>query len=120
MQFPCELVVWKILPAIKAQLARNLKDTTDMKQKDIAKVLDSTEAAISQYLSGKRASEFKIPEEVKDMLNVVTSAIGQGKNQKVLQFGICQICREIRTKGMACDACKSESGNAENCHLCMK
>ena len=119
MQFPCELVVWKILPAIKAQLARNLKET-GMKQKDIAKVLDSTEAAISQYLSGKRASEFKIPLEMNEMLQVVSKAVAEGKNQKVLQFGICQVCKEIRTKGMACDTCKKDSGDTKDCNLCMK
>ena len=119
MQFPCELVVWKILPAIKAQIARNLKDK-NMKQKDIAKVLDSTEAAISQYLSGKRASEFKIPERMNEMMEIVSQAVAEGKNQKVLQYGICQVCRDIRTKGMACNVCKKESGDSNDCDLCMK
>jgi uncharacterized protein len=119
MQFPCELVVWKILPAIKAQIARNLKEK-EMKQKDIAKVLDSTEAAVSQYLSGKRASEFKIPARMNDMLEIVSKAVAEGKNPKVLQYGICQVCKEIRTKGMACDVCKKSSGDSEDCSLCMK
>jgi uncharacterized protein len=119
MQFPCELVVWRILPAIKARVARNLKEK-GMPQKDIAKALDSTEAAISQYLSGKRAADFKISAEMNDMLDVVSDAIAKGKNQKVLKYGICQVCKEIRTKGYACDACKTESGEKGNCDLCMK
>jgi uncharacterized protein len=119
MQFPCELVVWKILPAIKAQIARNLKEK-GMRQKDIAKALDSTEAAISQYLSGKRAADFKISDEMNDMLDVVAGAIAEGKNQKVLKYGVCQICKAIRTQGHACDACKTESGEKGDCDLCMK
>ena len=82
MRFPCELVVWKILPAVKSRLARKLKDK-GMKQKDIAEMLDITEAAVSQYLSGKRAKDFKIPESSEPMLDVVSEAIGQGKNQDV-------------------------------------
>jgi uncharacterized protein len=117
MQFPCELVVWKILPAIKARLARQLKDK-GMKQKDIAKILDSTEAAISQYLSGKRAADFKIPKEVAGSLDIVSEEISKGSNQKVLQFGICQICKEIRTKGLACKDC--ETSKTDDCTLCMQ
>jgi uncharacterized protein len=119
MRFPCELVVWKILPAVKSRLARKLKDK-GMKQKDIAEMLDITEAAVSQYLSGKRAKDFKIPESSEPMLDVVSEAIGQGKNQDVLMYGICQICRDIRTKGHACEECKSDSNISDNCALCMK
>ena len=119
MQFPCELVVWKILPAIKAKIARNLKEK-DMKQKDIAKVLDITEAAVSQYLSGKRAFDFKISEELDDMINIVSEAMAKGKHQQVIKYGVCQICKEIRTKGYACNTCKTESGETGKCNLCMK
>ena len=119
MRFPCELVVWRILPAIKANIARNLKDK-GMKQKDIASALDLTEAAVSQYLSGKRAKDFKVPEEMNDMINLVSDAISKGKNQEILMYGICQVCKEIRAKGMACHDCKSDSNMKQDCSLCMK
>lgn len=51
---PCESAVKYKVPAIKAELARKLKKE-GKSQKEIAKLLGVTEAAISQYLSGKRA-----------------------------------------------------------------
>lgn len=117
MQFPCELVVWKVLPAIKAQIAKNLKKK-GMRQKKIAEVLDLTEPAISQYLSGKRATDFEISEDMKQMLEIVSEEIAKGKNPKVLKFGVCQVCKEIRKRGDACESCKSETGIDYNCDLC--
>lgn len=51
---PCESAAKYKVPAIKAKLARDLKKK-GCSQKEIAKLLGVTEAAVSQYLSGKRA-----------------------------------------------------------------
>jgi hypothetical protein len=51
---PCESAVKYKVPAIKAELARKLKKQ-GKSQKEIAAILGVTEAAVSQYLSGKRA-----------------------------------------------------------------
>jgi predicted transcriptional regulator len=53
---PCEKAARYKVPAIKARLAKNLK-TKGYTQRQIADFLDVTEAAISQYLSGKRAGK---------------------------------------------------------------
>ena len=115
IQFPCEIVVWKILPAIKSKIVQNLKEK-GIKQKDIAKVLDITEAAVSQYLSGKRAKDYKIPDKFNEMINVVSEAIAEGKNRQILMYGICQICKEIRKSGSACSICQYDS---KGCNLCI-
>ncbi len=52
----CESAAKYKVPAIKAKLARELKEK-GLRQKDIATLLDVTEAAVSQYLSGKRAKK---------------------------------------------------------------
>jgi len=119
MKFPCELVVWKILPSIKSKLAQKLKDK-GMKQKDIADVLNITEAAVSQYLSGKRAKDFKIPDTLDNMFDVVGEAISEGQNNQVLMYGICQICKQLRSQGEACATCRAEIGATPGCDLCMK
>lgn len=54
MVLPCEIAANKIVPSIKAKLAKKLKKS-GMKQKEIARLLGVTTAAVSQYLSGKRA-----------------------------------------------------------------
>ena len=72
MVLPCEIAANKIVPAIKAKLARKLKKN-GMKQKEIAKLLGVTNAAVSQYLSGKRAvkniGKYKT-ERNKDICNI--------------------------------------------------
>lgn len=54
MKTPCEIIVAKILPNIRALVAIELKETYHMKGKDIAKLTGTTEAAVSQYLHGVR------------------------------------------------------------------
>lgn len=75
MVLPCEIAAKKIVPSIKANLARKLKKK-GLKQKEIAKVLGVTNAAVSQYLSGKRA--------VKN--------IGKYKTERNSE--ICNICKQ--------------------------
>jgi len=59
---PCESAAKHKVPAIKAKLARELKEK-GVSQKEIAALLDVTEAAVSQYLSGKRAKKRKSAED---------------------------------------------------------
>ena len=54
----CESAAKNKVPAIKAKLAKELKEK-GLSQKEIAALLDVTEAAVSQYLSGKRAKSKK-------------------------------------------------------------
>lgn len=54
MPLPCEQAVKEKVPKIKAELAKRLK-AEGKSQREIAKILEVTEAAVSQYLSGKRA-----------------------------------------------------------------
>ncbi len=52
---PQEMEVWYLIPAIRSQLSLELLGL-GLKQKEIAEALGVTEAAISQYVSGKRAT----------------------------------------------------------------
>lgn len=54
MKTPCEIIVVKILPQIRAMVALNLKEKYHLKGKDIARLVGTTEAAVSQYLHGTR------------------------------------------------------------------
>jgi len=94
MKFRCEVAVSLILPAIKSAIAKNLK-ANKIPQKDIARKLYVTEAAVSQYLSGKRATGFTIPEYVSPMVAAVASAVNKGEDKELLEYGISQICKEI-------------------------
>lgn len=64
---PQEVEVFYILPAIRRELSIALK-VLGRSQKDIAKLLGVTEAAVSQYISQKRANDVKFPQEITEKI----------------------------------------------------
>ena len=50
MKTPCEIVVAKLLPNIRALVAIELDTNYDLRGKDIAQLVGTTEAAVSQYI----------------------------------------------------------------------
>lgn len=54
MKIPCEIVVWYVLPTIRREIAKELVKTHSMKQAEVARKFEVTDAAISQYLTRKR------------------------------------------------------------------
>jgi predicted transcriptional regulator len=62
----CEIVGKYVLPIFRAMLAKELVQKFNLSQTETAKKLGTTQAAISQYLSSKRA--FKGIEHVEEFL----------------------------------------------------
>ena len=54
LKTPCETIIWKSLPCIRRELAMLLISEYGLNQKEAASRLGLTEAAVSQYLIGKR------------------------------------------------------------------
>ena len=57
MQQPQEIEVLHILPYIRAKIAEKLKVHHNMKNFQVAMIMGLTEAAISQYVQGKRGTK---------------------------------------------------------------
>lgn len=57
---PYELVVNKVLPAVRARLAQILTEESGMKQVEVARRLGVTQAAVSHYNSGSRGADTDI------------------------------------------------------------
>jgi uncharacterized protein len=60
---PQEVEVLYVLPAIRKELAIQMK-LQGKDQKEIAKLLSVTEAAVSQYLKSKRASKIEFKNDI--------------------------------------------------------
>jgi predicted transcriptional regulator len=54
MKAPCEIIVLQILPHVRALVAIELKETYHLKGVDIARLVGTTRAAVSQYHHGVR------------------------------------------------------------------
>ena len=75
----CEIIGKYVLPIFRSMLAKELVQKYKFSQTETAKKLGTTQAAVSQYLSSKRA--YKGAEEVKDYLPRI-SGYGRGNRKK--------------------------------------
>ena len=115
--FPCELITWKILPAVKAQMVKKLKKE-GLTQKQTAKLLRVTESSVSQYVSGKRGYDFKIPERFVPLLDIALDEIKEDNKDAIIVYAMNQICNEIVKSNEAWEMYKELSGANEDCRIC--
>ena len=90
----CELSSKVILPSIRRELVSELVKM-GMKQKDVAKILGITPAAVTQYIKGKRA---KVPLTDREKEEVRTLAERIWKSGSVDEEEICAICDKIQER----------------------
>ena len=99
LRTPCEIIVWKILPAIRSELAKELVEKKGFSQKETAEKLGLTEAAVSRYISGKRADTKIIGNGLKKEIIHSTNQIIAG-NEKTVISEICRICDYLKERGV--------------------
>jgi hypothetical protein len=117
MKEPCELIVWYILPAVRAELASALV-ARGMSQKEIAWRLGITQAAVSQYISKKRGNGANLGEEAKVAIMDLADEMKNGELNILLK--ICDICSIIRKSGQLCTVHKEVEEVPANCNACMR
>jgi len=115
---PSEIESFYLLPTIRKELTRHLKDQ-GLDQKEIARKLHITEPAVSQYVNSKRASQVifdrKIDEEIqKSAVSIKTGANFIEESTKLLRLVkdhrfICNVCHSVNTDTKIiphnCDVC---------------
>jgi predicted transcriptional regulator len=101
---PQEIEVWYVIPAIRRELSKILFDKYKLKQKEISKILGTTEAAVSQYLSKKRAREIKFPREMDKDFDLACGKI-MGDNKKVVNE-MMNLVKLAKEKKVSCCMCK--------------
>lgn len=114
---PQEIEVWYLIPALRREIAKALISKYNITQKQTAKILGITEAAISQYLSSKRGSEIKFSKSESEEIGKTAKEIikNPGKTTELLyklsvKFrGSDFICRLHR---------KHDPSFSVNCKLC--
>ena len=109
--FPQEIEVWYVLPAIRKALTLELIKA-GKSQKDAAKLLGITEAAVSHYKKNKRAHDFSLSELEPEVRKSVDSII---HNPSMLFSEIMRINEHIKTSGLFCRIHRSKSWTPENC-----
>ncbi len=94
----CEIIGKYVLPIFRSMLAKELVQTYHLSQTEAAKKLGTTQAAVSQYLSSKRA--YKGMDEVKEFLpkikvmaaETAQKLINKEINPKDVTLDFCRLC----------------------------
>lgn len=102
MKFELEVFSEEVLPGIRSLLAQELSDSYGLKQAEIARKMDVTQPAVSNYLNDERADE-EIKEEISDDPQIqilLEDAAGKAARDKDYSEEVSQIIWNIRDKGL--------------------
>lgn len=117
MKQPQEIEVWYILPSLRKELAKELVKL-GMKQKEVASLLDVTEAAISQYFKAKRAKGITFNKKIK--AKIKTAAKNIYHNKESFTKEIQDLCALIKKENILCEIHKKHDKVPKKCDICFK
>ncbi len=116
MIMPQELEVWYLLPTIRKGLAKEMVKG-GLSQKAIAEKLGITEAAVSQYMKGKRGSDVDLGNNIKkEIKNSVKNILKGSSVIKEIQ----RICDQCKREMILCKIHKRHGYVSKGCDICMK
>lgn len=96
MKAPCETIVWYLLPAMRAEIAKSLLEQ-NLSQNDAAKKLGISRAAVCQYTKNKRGVETALDEESKKEIKQFAKQIASEEiSHDEVTKGICILCHKLR------------------------
>jgi len=101
---PQEIEVWYIIPAIRKELAKLLTKKYGLSYEKAGIILGVSKAAVSQYLSNKRANKIKLNPEIKKEL--AKSAKMVSTNPKLALIEIQRVLKIMKINKCSCDVCK--------------
>ena len=111
---PQEVEVFYVLPAIRRELALSMK-RAGKSQKDIAKLLGVTGAAVSQYVSQKRAAQVKFTLLLVDAIEKASQKI---TNEVSLMRETQRLLTLARNEKIVCQIHESIGGAPKGCGAC--
>lgn len=128
-RLPTEVEYWYVLPVIRKELAKNLKETGNLRQKEVADILGISESAVSQYLKGTRAGlenpesgvEIEIPAWIQDEIKASSERIlAQKDNRMIFLREMNNIVNVIRSKPTAflCKVHRAFGYAEKDCIVC--
>jgi len=108
---PQEIEVWYIIPTIRREIARNLVKKGMIMEK-AGEILGVTKAAISQYLSKKRADRVKLTGRIKKEIKNSADIIEKDNKKAVSE--IMRILALMRKDKCECYICKKYNKGMKN------
>lgn len=103
---PQEVEVWYVLPTIRKKIALELI-RQGLTQKQVAKLLGTTEASISHYKKDKRAKENLLGDKIDSIITEAADKIV--KSPSVLLTEIIRINTYVKEQGLFCKIYRQKS-----------
>ena len=117
-QMPQEIEVWYIIPAIRRELTKSMIGL-ELTQKKVVRRMGITEAAISQYLSSKRAKEVVFSNAVLDEIRKSAKKIIEDKSTIVPEM--MRLTKLTGVMQVMCDLHKKQDANLpKGCDVCFE
>jgi predicted transcriptional regulator len=101
---PQEIEVWYIIPAVRKELSKLLTKEYGFSYEKAGAALGISKAAVSQYLSNKRAN--KVCLDTKTKKEIAKSGKLISENVKVAMVEIQRILRYMKDNHCSCNVCK--------------
>ena len=118
-QMPQEIEVWYIIPSIRRELAKSMIKDLKITQKQVASIMEITEAAVSQYLHSKRAKEVVFTKAILE--EIKKSAKEIAKNERLLIQEMMRLTNLTGVKHVMCDVHKKHDAKLpESCDICFE
>jgi len=118
MKLPQEVEVWYVIPALRKELAKSLLEL-GLSQKEIAKRLQLTEPAVSQYLKGKRGNDVKFSDNALKQIKSSARRINNSTSKTITNKEIFRLTSYIR-KTCLCKIHKGLDKDRRACSVCKK
>ena len=101
---PQEIEVWYIIPKIRKELASVFVKEYELSYEKAGDILGISKAAVSQYLSNKRANKIKISKDIEKEIKISAKKIIEKKSNGLME--IERIIQLMKNTKCACDVCK--------------
>lgn len=95
-KIPCECMIWKGLPTIKKEITKCIIDQFGKNQREAARLMGMTPAAVCQYMSNKRARIKINDKKIRIEINISAERIIENGSSSVVPE-ICRICQIIKS-----------------------
>ena len=122
MLLPAEIETKTSVPALRALVAKRLINEYNFSQKDTAKLIGVTQAAISNYLRGTRGNLTSLgdDERIQNIVAEITTMMIEKHELSDIILKFNEACSIIRSNRMLCDIHKKlePSLDVDNCHVC--
>ena len=116
MRPPCEIVVQKVLPAIRAELARLMLEE-GLPQQQVANRLGLSKAAVSQYVSAKRGKDIQFSPATGEKIRELAESLARELSPNDAVTGLCAVCKGIQASGWLC---REHLQKSDDCTYCLK